>query len=54
MSVVERIFGLDDMRGEQHFELFGLGEGRQACCRSTVESDGQAASSSASMASTIA
>src|SRR5262245_57636783 len=27
--VVKRIFGLDDMSGEQHLELLGLGEGRQ-------------------------
>ena len=27
--VAERIFRLDDMSGEQHLELLGLGEGRQ-------------------------
>src|SRR5262249_50203298 len=27
--VIERVFGLDDMRGKQHLELLGLGEGGQ-------------------------
>jgi hypothetical protein len=27
--VVERVFGLDDVSGEQHLELLGLGEGSQ-------------------------
>src|SRR5262252_8849408 len=52
--VVERVFGLHNVSGEQHLELLGLGEGLRACCRSTVESDNQDASSSASMASAIA
>src|SRR5215831_20115550 len=53
LFVVECIFGLDDMSGEQHLELLAWARAVNACCRSTVESDGQDASNSASMASTI-